>query len=109
MLLINININADRLDLCLKKLADGEVDELGYLYDNMAKPVYYLALSVLKDKSLAEDVLQDTFLKVYEKAESCQKNPRAWIMSIARNIALNKLKRSKHESTSFDYVEGALC
>jgi RNA polymerase sigma-70 factor (ECF subfamily) len=53
----------------------------------------------MRDYSLAEDMMQDTFLKVkyninYYKSGT---NPKAWINSIAKNVCLNELKRRKRE------------
>lgn len=108
--MISEKIEANKLNACLTKLAVNKKDDLSYLYENLAKPIYLLAFSILKDKSLAEDVIQDTFLRIYEKVETYRfgNNPKAWILTIARNIALDKLRKRKHEITATDATENAV-
>jgi len=56
--------------------------------------VYGLALSYLKNGAEAEDVAQDTFVKVWAAAPSYrpQGKPMAWLLTIARNLALGRLR-----------------
>lgn len=62
--------------------------------------LYRYAYSMLADRDLSMDVVQETMLKVWEKRDSFDsvKNPEAWCMTLARNFALNKF-RSKHHRT----------
>jgi RNA polymerase sigma-70 factor (ECF subfamily) len=62
--------------------------------------LYRYAYSMLADRDLSMDVVQETMLKVWEKRDSFHsvKNPEAWCMTLARNFALNKF-RSKHHKT----------
>ena len=74
------------------------------LYKRLKKPVFLLALSILRDYSLAEDVMQQTFLQAMEHAGSFRigTNEKAWVMSIAHNLALNSLKKRGHEEIGLD-------
>lgn len=84
------------LDNCLKKLSEGDVKSLEWLYNELKTPVYAFALSMVRSKAAAEDILQDTFIKVYEKASLYkQGNPKAWVLSITRNLSLDWIRRSK--------------
>ncbi len=62
--------------------------------------LYRYAYSILGDRDLSMDVVQETMLKVWEKRDSFEsvKNSEAWCMTLTRNFALDKF-RSKHSKT----------
>jgi len=67
-------------------------------YEQYKNGIFRYALSITKDSHLAEDVLQDTFLKVLSGARP--RNPdaiQAWLYRIARNICFDRLRRRKKE------------
>jgi hypothetical protein len=55
------NVYFDRM---VKEIAEGHSDSLSELYDTLRKPVFVLALSILQDYYVAEDVMQETFIRV---------------------------------------------
>jgi len=88
------------LDKQMRKLISGDKDAFARVYAATRKSVYFVALSVLRDKSLAEDVMQTTYLKVLKFADNYKAgtNAAAWIVRIARNEALNlKSRRSREQ------------
>jgi RNA polymerase sigma-70 factor (ECF subfamily) len=84
----------------------GDLESLEKLYIDLRYVVFGLALSILRSKTLAEDVLQDTFVRVKVAASSYKPgtNGRAWILTIARNTAISILRSNRHE-TYMDEVE----
>ena len=85
------------------KIADGDMDAFRSLYDAVSGSVYGFVLSILKNKYDADDVLQETFLKVYSNAANYAANgkPMAWILTIAKNSAYSKL-RDTGKTESFE-------
>lgn len=81
----------------LQEIAGGSQDALSRLYEQAAAAVYGFALSILKNPHSAEDVMQETFLQVFSSASSYQGKgkPMAWILTIARNLSLMKLREQK--------------
>jgi RNA polymerase sigma-70 factor (ECF subfamily) len=81
------------------KIADGDHDALKTVHKLMNRQIYAVAYSVLQDFSLSDDIVQETYIKIMEKAFSYRKgtNARAWILSIARNIAIDVFRRRKFE------------
>jgi RNA polymerase sigma-70 factor, ECF subfamily len=78
------------------------------VYQSLKRPVFLLALSILRDNALAEDVMQQTFLNMMEHAGSVRPgtNEKALVMTIAHNLALNCLKKRGHEELGLDgYLE----
>ncbi len=84
------------LSALIGRIAEGDKAALGDLYGHTADAVYAYALSVLHSAHDAEDVLHDTFIKVYSGAASYTDHgkPMAWIITIAKNLALMKLRES---------------
>lgn len=64
------------------------------IVDEYGNAIWRMCYMYLKDKQLAEDVMQDTLIKVYEKYHTLQEhdNEKAWIMKIAINTCKNYLK-----------------
>jgi RNA polymerase sigma-70 factor (ECF subfamily) len=73
------------------------VDAFEELYDRHARVVFNLLLRVIRDASVAEELLQDTFWQVWQKAEQFEGSgsAAAWLLRIARNKALDQLRRQR--------------
>lgn len=101
----NEDMLAIRIDKWIVKAEDNK-DKLEFLYMEFRKPIFLLALSIVRDYQMAEDIMQETFLKVMKNSESYKEmgNAKAWIMTITRNISLNYLKKSKREEAKEEFV-----
>ena len=86
----------EHLDRLLSAVAQGDKDALGQLYHLTRGAVYAMALSVLKDPHEAQDVAQDAFVTVWQKAGSyrSQGSPMAWMLTVTRNLAKMRLRQS---------------
>ena len=84
----------DILEPLLVRMQAGEQEALAELYHHARTAVYGLALSYLKNTHDAEDVTQDTFVRVWENVHQYQSRgtPLAWVLTVARNLALMKLR-----------------
>lgn len=86
----------DRAELeeLLLDLAAGDREALAQIYRRTRAAVYAMAVSFLKDPQEAQDVSQDVFVRIWESAPKYrpQGSPMAWIMTIARNLSLMKLR-----------------
>lgn len=82
------------IEACIKQIASGDRAALAELYSGSKSAVYGFALSIVKNSKDAEDVLQDTFLKIWSAAEGYRSmgKPMAWILTITRNLATSKLR-----------------
>lgn len=97
---IRTDKNFAQLDSYLLKIAARDSQALADLYDSTSASVYAFALSILKNSQDAEDVLHDCYLQIYSAASgyhSCGK-PMAWILTIARNLCLLKLRERRKMS-----------
>lgn len=86
----------DRLDVALiERIAAHEASAVGDLYDRHNRLLYGLILRILRDRSEADEVLQDVFVTVWNRAETYNValgSPAAWLVRIARNRAIDRLR-----------------
>lgn len=87
--------NRQKLERILADVADGKQEALAELYHRTRSAVYAMTLSILKNAHDAQDVTQDTFVRIWESAPQYrpQGTPMAWILTIARNLARMKLRQ----------------
>lgn len=85
------------LDDYLVKLKKGEENALDSIYHLTKRGVFSLALSIVGDPNTAEDIMQDTYLKIKEKILYYKDgtNGYAWILTICRNLSINYLNKNK--------------
>ncbi len=94
------------LDDCLKRIATHQDSEaLSQLYKKTSSGVYALSLSILKNTHDAQDVLHDCYIQIFmhaAKYKSKQK-PMAWIITIAKNLCLQKLRfKANHAQVTLE-------
>jgi RNA polymerase sigma-70 factor (ECF subfamily) len=88
------------LDLYIRRIAAGDTRALENLYHETHTSVYAYVISVLKNVHDAEDVLHDCYLAVHSAAAnySSSGKPMAWIITIAKNLCLMKLRERKKKA-----------
>lgn len=82
--------------------------EFRALYEEYKKGVFAIALSILRDFDLAEDVLQESFIKLFQQMKYEEiSNVKGWLFKIARTTALDVYRKKRREVTGFgnDYFE----
>ena len=100
MILLRANIQNNRiLEHLLLRLAQGETEALTPLYEQTKDALYVYALSLLKNRMDAEDIMHDTYLRIWHSApRSCSEGcPMAWIYTIARNGCMSLLRQRSHQ------------
>ena len=78
---------------------------LRQLYDACSPKLFAFVLRLVHKPDWAEDVLQDTFIKVWAQAASFDASkaaPMTWLSTIARNTAFDLLRRNEHDKTTVD-------
>ena len=80
------------------------------LYQQTSGVVYGFAMSILRNKHDAEDVMHDTFIRIHSSAVTYKPsgNPMAWILTIVRNLCLNRIRAGKvcEELPEYDDLAG---
>lgn len=93
----------------LRRVAEGDQDAFRQLYQNTDRTLYSFILSILKNPQDAEEVMQETYMKIWTSAPSYQSQgkPLAWFFTIARNLCYMKFRDAKHEADiSYDELNG---
>ncbi len=86
-------------DGLIESISKGDKEALAELYEAAKAAVYGFALSVLRNASDAEDVMQDTFVRIYTAEYKPRGKPMAWILTVTRNLCLMKLRAGKRTET----------
>ena len=87
----------EMLESYITAMAEGRKDAVAGLFQQTKAAVYGFSLSILKNMQDAEDVLQDTYIKIYRASGNYKPNgnPMPWIFTITRNLSLMKLRERK--------------
>jgi RNA polymerase sigma-70 factor (ECF subfamily) len=83
-------------------LTQHQQSAFSYLYDNYSAALYGIILSIVPDRDLANDVLQEVFVKIWKQVttyDATKGKLFTWMMNIARNASIDML-RSKHYQRS---------
>lgn len=79
------------------KVCRGEVDAFGVLFKEHYKSLFISALLLLKDEKVAEDVVQDVFLKIWNKRHELTQvtNFSSYLYITVKNACLDQLRKTK--------------
>ena len=97
----------EEIERLLAQVAMGDRGSFDMLYARSSAKLFGIALRVLKDRGEAEDVLQEVYLRIWDKAGQYRVNglsPMTWLITVARNAAIDRLRRRKVRAT--EAVEG---
>jgi RNA polymerase sigma-70 factor, ECF subfamily len=89
----------------LALVATGDRKALRLLYDEAGPKLFAICLRMMKNRVEAEDVFQDTFVKIWERSwqfDAAKGDAMAWLATVARNTALDKLRSPKRQHVSID-------
>lgn len=92
----------ETLESLLAATATGDRAAFRKLYDRSSAKLFGVILRILRNKQKSEDVLQDVFLKVWQKAGSydpAQGKPITWMATIARNRSIDIIRATRPEQT----------
>lgn len=85
---------------CLLACARGEQPALRRLYQQESSRLLGVALRIVRDKAVAEDIVHDAFIKIWNGAASFDPHrgsARGWVYSVTRHLALNAVRRNGRE------------
>ena len=85
----------------IDKLIQKDNDAFRLVYEQSKKGVFSIIISLVRNKTVTEDLMQDTYIKMIQKIRQYQKgrNFNAWLMQIAKHTALDYLRKAKKEFT----------
>jgi RNA polymerase sigma-70 factor (ECF subfamily) len=86
----------ERVAELIHRVARKDSQAFALLYQATAPKLLGTVLRILRDRGWADDVIQDSYLKIWQKAEQFQdgkSSPITWLVSIARNSAIDELRK----------------
>jgi RNA polymerase sigma-70 factor, ECF subfamily len=114
MLFLMMAVYAGSEDRALiARLQRRDPQALAELYDRYGKMAYSLVLRVVRDSAIAEDLVQETFLRVWNRVHSVDSDKGSigpWLLAIARNRAIDYLRSSagrERKAVELDEIEHA--
>lgn len=84
------------IETLLKATAGGDRIAFRKLYGETSGRLFAVALRILRDRQLAEDAVQEAFVRIWRSAgkyDPARGSPLAWMAVIARNAALDRIKQ----------------
>jgi len=92
----------------LQRTASGDRESFRSLYERYSGVLFSAAYRVLNDQTDAEDVLQDVFIQIWDKAslyDPRRGKPLTWALTLTRNKAIDRLRSSQRRFRLKDDVE----
>lgn len=101
------HLSTDEEQALLIRLKSGDQDALSRLYDVYSDPLTYYLQRAAKSPHLAEDVVHDTFLKIWQSRE--QINPaqpfKPYLFVIAKRTLFSIFRRTRHEAAILSEIK----
>ena len=98
-------LNERALSAWLGSVARRDTDALAVLYGQTSPRLLAVLLRILRRRELAEEVLHDVYLRVWDRAASydpSKGSAMGWLVSVARNAALDHFRRHRREVLGAD-------
>ena len=89
----------------LGRIALGDRSAFARLYDRSAPKLFGVCLRILKDRSEAEEALQDVYVKIWQRADryvAGDSDPMSWLAAIARNQAIDRVRARRPTAVDID-------
>ncbi len=87
----------------VKRLKDRDESAMSELYDRYAATFYGLSSKIVKSDEVAQDVVQDSFVKIWRKIDSYDETKGSfftWMLNITRNTCIDFIRKTKKEGAS---------
>lgn len=92
----------------VKLLQNGDKKAMVLLYENYSDSLYGVILKIISDTNLAQDVLQETFIKVWKNGKTYDAKKAklfTWLYRIAHNTAIDKVRSQVNKSNKHVQIE----
>ncbi len=96
----------------IAKTAMGDRAAFNQLYDATCAKLLGVSLRILKDRAAAEDAMQDSYVKIWKNADRYSANglsPMTWLITIARNTSIDRLRAGKNMTELGDVYDRIPC
>jgi RNA polymerase sigma-70 factor, ECF subfamily len=94
-------LNLERDVELLRRIGNGDRSAFGSFYDQYSGLLFSIAVKILNDAKEAEDVLQEVFIQIWNKANAYDPllgKPASWAVALTRNKAIDRIRASNRRS-----------
>jgi RNA polymerase sigma-70 factor (ECF subfamily) len=99
--------SADTIEHLVQRCRQGDLCAFTALFERFQDRLYDLARVILRDETEAEDAVQDTFLRVFERLDRYRGTSsfETWLVTVAVNVCRDRLRRRKvRRALSLDWL-----
>lgn len=96
----------NEIESLIAQIALANQDAFSRLYDATSGKLFSVCLRVLNERAAAEDAMQEVYVKVWNNADKYQvtgHSPMTWLITIARNTAIDRLRARKPDRDIADF------
>ena len=92
---------------CMERMKSGDKGALHEVYEAYIGYIYTIVLQTVSNREDAEDVTSEFFMKLWRLADTYHEGNghRAWMAAIARNMAVDLLRKAKREVLTEDFTD----
>lgn len=92
---------------CMKKIKAGDKTALREIYEAYMGYIYSIVFQVVMNREDAEDITSEFFIKLWKLADTYRSGSghKAWLAAIARNMAIDLLRKNKREVLTEDFAD----
>jgi RNA polymerase sigma-70 factor (ECF subfamily) len=101
-------IMTDELVALVERVGKGDKQAFAVLYQRTSPRLYTLAISVLRNRDLAQEVLQESFINVWKSASSYHSGKgsvQVWLNVVVRNRCIDCLRQRMTQIHSSDFID----
>ena len=90
----------------LQRIWQGDKAAFERLYEKYSKPLFRAVLGITRDHAAAEEILQESFVRLYQHARKLdpERPVLPWLHRVAINLSYNWIVRDRMRFTSLDYL-----
>lgn len=87
-------------EMLMQLITKGDKNAFGYLYDRYYEKLVWYAKGFINDCQIAEDIVQEVFIKIIEKPERFEKDKKfsTWVYTVTGNIAKNTIRNQQNQN-----------
>jgi RNA polymerase sigma-70 factor (ECF subfamily) len=107
-LFLALELSGEHDEELARRLQQRDATAMGDLYDRFGRLAYSVIVSIVRDSATAEDLVQETFLRVWNRIQAFEAGRGAlgpWLLAIARNRAIDHVRStaSRMDRNSFEF------
>lgn len=92
----------------IHRLQQGDSTCVGEIYDAYGEVLYGVILKIVQKKDIAEDILQEVFMKIWNKGNQYDATKGrffTWMLNVARNTAIDYMRSADYKNESIKHVD----